>query len=98
MWLTSPPAPMQRTLLAEKIAWLKPGILFWRSSAPGMRLPLSLIEICETVDVLSKVFDSCAMDFNLEVFIQPQEAHVAVTAEDRRHRGIASVLQPSLEA
>src|SRR5438309_518665 len=88
MWLIRPPAPMQRTLLEEKTAWLKPGILPCRSSAPGIRLPLSLIEICETVDVLSKVFDSCAMDFDLEVFIQPQETHIAVTAEDRRHRGI----------
>src|SRR5258708_38559010 len=97
MWPISPPAPMQSTLLDENAAWLKPAILLWRSSAPGIRLPRSLIEVCETVDVFSKVFNSCSVNFDFQVFVQAKKAHVAIATEDRGDRWVAGIFQTLLK-
>src|SRR5258707_1295915 len=81
-----PPAPMHVILARENLPWSNPGIFLCRSSAPAMALPLSLIELCETVDTRCMFFHSVAVDFDFQVLIQPHESHKAIAAEDGHDR------------
>src|ERR1035437_5319310 len=93
----SPPAPIHSTLLLEKISWSKPAILRWRSSAPATTFPLSLIEVCETVDARCMFFSSFPVDFDFQVVVQPHKTHKAVAAEDGHDRHVPGALQALLK-
>src|ERR1700694_4299061 len=80
IWEMIPPAPMHNTLDAENTCWSKPGILFCRSSAPGIAFPTSLIEVGESVNAGRIVFHS--VDFYFKILIQPDEPHEAIAAEN----------------
>src|ERR1039457_3894768 len=92
-----PPAPTQNTEALENAAWSKPGISRCRSSAPGIALPLSLIEVCETVDARCMFFHSRAIDFDIDVLVQPDEPDESVAAEYGHHCHVAGALQAALE-
>src|ERR1700693_3976303 len=93
----SPPAPTQRTRLLAKISWSKPGIFPWRSSAPGIAFPRSLIDVLETVNAGCMILHSFPVNFDFKVLIEPHEAHEAVAAEDRHDGEVPCALQPFLE-
>src|ERR1700726_4460848 len=63
-----------------------------------MACPLSLIEICEMVNARCMLFYSAAINFNIDVLIEPDKPHVAVTAENGHNRHVAGTFQPPLEA
>src|ERR1035441_2821487 len=88
-----PPAPMHRMLLFENSSWSKPTILRWRSSAPAIALPRSLIEVCETVDARCMFFSSFPVDFDFKVIVQPHKTHKAVAAEDGHDRHVSGAVQ-----
>src|ERR1017187_9085363 len=81
MWEMIPPAPTQNTEALENTAWSKPGISRCRSSAPGIALPLSLIEVCETVYARCMLFHSATINFDVEVLVEPDEPYKSVAAE-----------------
>src|SRR2546425_5473304 len=85
IWEIRPPAPTQTTLAFENASWSNPGIFFWRSSAPGIGLPTSLIEVCETVNACCTFFHSTTVNFDFQIVIQPDEPDKAVTAKDGHH-------------
>src|SRR5438552_235089 len=97
MLLIRPPAPMQTMWLFEYFSWSNPAIFFCRSCAPGMLIPVALIDICETVDVGFNFFYSRAMNFESQIVVQPEEANITVPAEDCGNCWKATPLKPFLE-
>src|ERR1035437_3738303 len=93
----SPPAPMHNTRLFEKTSWSNPGILLWRSSAPGIPTPRKLIDVLDTVNAGCIIFHSFPVDFNFKVLIEPYEPHEAVTAEYGHDGKVPCALQAFLE-
>src|ERR1700730_13681576 len=77
-WETIPPAPTHKTLLLEKTSWSNPEIFRWRSSAPGIALPRSLIDVLEQVNAGRIGFHSLTVDFQFKVLIEPHEPDVSV--------------------
>src|SRR5260370_33396638 len=98
IWEMIPPAPTHSTLLREKISWSKPGILLWRSSAPGIAFPRKLIEVFETVNAGCMILYSFPIDFDFKILIHPDEPHIAIAAEDGHQRQVPSAFKPLLEA
>src|SRR5258706_2055338 len=92
-----PPAPMHTTLLKEKISWSKPKILRCRSSAPGIAVPRSLIGVLEPVNAGCIALHSFSVDLNFKVLIHPDEAHIAVAAEDSHQCEVSAAFKPSLK-
>src|SRR6267378_2089276 len=97
MKLARPPAPMQTTSLAEYFSWSNPAIFFWRSSAPGIVLPRSSIDVGEPVNIVFMLFYSLSINFNLKGLVETKEPRIAIAAEDRSDRHVSGTLQTLLE-
>src|SRR5579872_7022933 len=94
---TIPPAPMHRTWLRENISWSNPGILRWRSSAPGIAVPCNSIEVVEPINAGRIGLDSFSVDFKVKLLIEPNESNKPVTAEDRHERQMPGFFKAALE-
>ncbi len=60
-------------------------------------MPLSLIEICETVEICVMFFNPRSREFNFQIVVQAKEPDEAVAAEDGRDRDVPGALQPPLK-
>src|ERR1051325_4239431 len=98
IWEIIPPAPMQTTDAFEYASWWKPGMSRWRSSAPGMALPTSLIEVLEAVNARRMLFHSFPVNFDIDVaVVHADEPNETIAAEDRHDGDMAGALQPFLK-
>src|SRR5262245_1491595 len=97
IWEMIPPAPMHSTLLFEKMSWSNPGIFTCRSVAPGTGFPCSLIDVLEAVNAGRMTLHSFPIDFKLEVLVQADKPHIAVTAKNCHQRKVAGLFETLLE-